>query len=95
VGAGRQGDPRFEAQAGVKVTMISAGDAGQVLARAILEKDDPQADLVVGIDNNLLARALEEKILQPYRSPNLGLVPRELQFDPTHSVTPWTMASSR
>jgi thiamine transport system substrate-binding protein len=80
--------PRFEAQAAVKVTVISAGDAGQVLARAILEKDDPQADLIIGIDNNLLARALEEKVLQPYRSPNLGLVPRELQFDPSHSVTP-------
>jgi thiamine transport system substrate-binding protein len=80
--------PRFEAEKGVKVTVISAGDAGQVLNRAILEKADPRADLIVGIDNSLLARALEEKILEPYRSPNLGLVPRELQFDPTHSVTP-------
>jgi thiamine transport system substrate-binding protein len=80
--------PGFEAKTGVKVTVISAGDAGQVLNRAILEKADPRADLIVGIDNSLLARALEEKILEPYRSPNLGLVPRELQFDPTHSVTP-------
>jgi thiamine transport system substrate-binding protein len=80
--------PRFEAQAGVKVTMISAGDAGQVLARAIMEKAAPQADLIIGIDNNLLARALEEKLLEPYRSPNLRLAPRELQFDPSHAVTP-------
>jgi len=80
--------PRFEAQAGVKVTVISAGDAGQVLSRAILEKADPRADLIIGIDNSLLARAQEEKVLEPYRSPNLGLVPRELQFDPSHSVTP-------
>ncbi|OHD24971.1 MAG: hypothetical protein A2064_07575 [Spirochaetes bacterium GWB1_66_5] len=80
--------PRFEAASGLKVTVISAGDAGQVLARAILEKADPQADLIVGIDNNLLARALEEKILEPYRSPNLGLVPRELRFDPSQAVTP-------
>ena len=81
--------PRFEAQAGVKVTVISAGDAGQVLSRAILEKTDPRADLIVGIDNNLLARALEEKVLEPYRSPNLSRVPPELQFDPTRSVTPF------
>jgi thiamine transport system substrate-binding protein len=80
--------PRFEAQAGVKVTVISAGDAGQVLSRAILEKADPRADLIVGIDNNLLQRALEEKVLEPYRSPNLRLAPGELQFDPSHSVTP-------
>jgi thiamine transport system substrate-binding protein len=81
--------PGFEAQAGVKVTVISCGDAGQVLSRAILEKDNPQADLILGIDNNLLARALEEKILEPYLSPNLALVPRELQFDPSHAVTPF------
>jgi thiamine transport system substrate-binding protein len=80
--------PRFEAQTGTKVTVISAGDSGQVLARAILEKANPQADLIIGVDNNLLARAQEEKVLEPYRSPNLGLVPRELQFDPTNEVTP-------
>jgi len=81
--------PGFEAQSGVKVTVISCGDAGQVLSRAILEKDNPKADLILGIDNNLLARALEEKILEPYLSPNLALVPRELQFDPSHAVTPF------
>jgi thiamine transport system substrate-binding protein len=81
--------PKFESQTGAKVTALSAGDAGQVLARAILEKANPQADLVLGIDNNLLARALEEKVLQPYTSPNLKLVPPELRFDPTHSVTPF------
>ncbi len=80
--------PPFEAQTGAKVTVISAGDSGQVLARAILEKANPQADLIIGVDNSLLSRALEEKVLEPYRSPNLALVPRELQFDPTNSVTP-------
>jgi len=81
--------PRFEALTGAKVTVISAGDAGAVLNRAILERADPQADLVLGVDNSLLARALEEKVLEPYRSPNLSRVPPELQFDPTHSVTPF------
>jgi thiamine transport system substrate-binding protein len=80
--------PPFEARTGAKVKLISAGDAGQVLARAILEKADPQADLIIGVDNSLLARAQEQKVLEPYRSPNLKLVPRELQFDPSHSVTP-------
>jgi thiamine transport system substrate-binding protein len=87
-GPGPKVIPSFERQTGAKVTVISAGDAGQVLARAILEKANPQADLIIGVDNNLLARAQEEKVLQPYRSPNLKLVPRELQFDPTCSVSP-------
>lgn len=81
--------PKFEALTGAKVKMLSTGDAGQALARVILEKADPQADMVLGVDNNLLARALEEKVLQPYESPNLKSVPPELRFDPTHSVTPF------
>jgi thiamine transport system substrate-binding protein len=81
--------PKFEQATGIHVEMISAGDAGQVLSRVILEKDSPRADIAVGIDNNLLARALEEGVLAPYRSPNLDRVPPALRFDSTHSVTPF------
>ncbi len=81
--------PKFEEKHGVRVSVISVGDAGQVLNRAIIEKDDPQADIVVGIDNNMLARALEEEVLQPYRSSNLDRIPERLVFDPSHSVTPF------
>jgi thiamine transport system substrate-binding protein len=81
--------PKFEKMHGVEVKVISVGDAGQVLNRAILEKDNPQADIVLGIDNNMLSRALEEKVLQPYRSPNLDAIPEQLIFDATHAVTPF------
>ena len=81
--------PKFEDSRGIEVQVISVGDAGQVLNRAILEKDNPQADIILGIDNNMLSRALEEEVLQPYRSPNLDAVPGQLIFDSTHSVTPF------
>ena len=81
--------PKFEQMHGVTVSVVSVGDAGQVLSRAIVEKDAPHADIIVGIDNNMLARALEEDVLEPYRSPNLGRVPAELLFDPSNAVTPF------
>lgn len=81
--------PKFEETHSVKVKIISVGDAGQVLNRAILEKQNPQADIVLGIDNNMLSRALEEGVLEPYRSPNLDTIPGQLVFDATHSVTPF------
>ncbi|HUV06435.1 MAG TPA: thiamine ABC transporter substrate-binding protein, partial [Spirochaetia bacterium] len=81
--------PKFEAKYGIKVRVLSVGDAGQVLNRAILEKDSPKADIILGIDNNMLSRALEEQILQPYRSPNLSLIPEELIFDKSYHVTPF------
>jgi thiamine transport system substrate-binding protein len=81
--------PKFEKKYGVDVEVISVGDAGQVLNRAILEKDHPRADIVLGIDNNLLSRALDADILLPYRSPNLRLIPDDLIFDKTYHVTPF------
>jgi len=81
--------PKFEKKYNVKVRMISVGDAGQVLNRALLEAKRPKADIILGIDNNLLSKALEKGILEPYVSPNLSLIPDELIFDKTHHVTPF------
>jgi thiamine transport system substrate-binding protein len=81
--------PKFEQKYSVKVQLISAGDAGQVLNRAILEKKRPKADIVMGIDNNLLAKALDADILEPYKSPYIYLIPDNLIFDKTYHVTPF------
>ncbi len=80
---------KFEEQYGIETSLISAGDAGQMLSRAIMEKSDPQADLLLGLDNNLLSRALQAGVLAPYRSPGLDAVPEELRFDPTDHLTPF------
>lgn len=80
---------RFEAQCSCKVDVATSGDAGSVLNKAILEKDNPQADIIVGIDNDLLAKAQKEGVLEPYFSPNLKLVPSSLLFDKSGMVTPF------
>jgi thiamine transport system substrate-binding protein len=81
--------PKFEKKYNVKVQMISAGDAGQVLNRAILEKKKPQADILLGIDNNLLSKALDEDVVVPYKAKNLNMIPEKLIFDKTHHFTPF------
>lgn len=80
---------KFEEANDCKVTLIGIGDAGQVLNRVILEKDYPQADIVVGIDNNYLAKALSYDILDPYKSPNIEMIPDDLILDPTFHLTPF------
>ena len=80
---------QFEEANDCKVTLIAVGDAGQVLNRVILEKDNPQADVVVGIDNNYLAKALKFDILEPYNSENLAKLPEELVFDKSLHLTPF------
>jgi thiamine transport system substrate-binding protein len=80
---------KFEEANNCTITLIAAGDAGQVLSRAILEKDNSQADIVVGIDNNYLAKALKHEILEPYQSKNIDVVPGDLLLDPSFHLTPF------
>ncbi|MFO7548136.1 MAG: thiamine ABC transporter substrate-binding protein [Acidimicrobiia bacterium] len=78
----------FTAQTGVEVRVLQGGDAGLVVNQAILTKDNPVADVLFGVDDTFLSRALTAGIFVPYRSPLLETVPAELQLDPEHRVTP-------
>ncbi len=78
----------FTEETGIELEFLPAGDAGEVVSRAILTKDRPLADMLYGIDNSLLARAVAEGIFEPYRSPLLDTVEERYRFDPDHFVTP-------
>ena len=81
--------PIFEEKTGIKTELFALGDAGQVLSKAILEKDNPGGDILLGIDNNMLPQALEAEILLPYQSPLLENVIPELLFDDSYHLTPF------
>jgi len=78
----------FEASHDVKVRLLPAGDAGSMVNQAILTADRPLADVLFGIDNTFLSRALAADIFEPYRSSQLDAVPMELHIDPEGRVTP-------
>jgi thiamine transport system substrate-binding protein len=60
---------QFEREAGVKLQLIKGGDAGEMLNRLILTRARPIADVVFGIDNALLPRALQAGVIEPYSGP--------------------------
>lgn len=78
----------FTDSTGIDVRFVQAGDAGEVVNRAILTKDHPIADVLYGVDNSLLVRAERAGIFEPYKSPLLDQVKPEYRFDPNHMVTP-------
>jgi thiamine transport system substrate-binding protein len=78
----------FTRATGIKVRVLPSGDAGVALNQAILSKDHPIGDLLFGVDNAFLSRALDEQIFEPYTSPQLSHVPATYQLDPTHHATP-------
>lgn len=59
----------FEAANGVDVELLTAGDAGEVVNKAILTKDAPLADVLYGVDNTFLSRALDAGVFDAYSSP--------------------------
>ncbi|MCY3894284.1 MAG: thiamine ABC transporter substrate-binding protein [Acidimicrobiaceae bacterium] len=78
----------FTAQTGVTVELLEVGDAGTLVAEAILTKGAPLGDVLFGIDNTFLQRGLDAGIFERYESPALAGVPEDLQIDSRHRVTP-------
>lgn len=78
----------FEKQANLKLTFIPSGDAGAMINRAVLTRDAPQADVIYGVDNTFLSRALEAQIFEPYVSPLLKTIPESFKLDPQNRALP-------
>ncbi len=78
----------FEEQHGATIEILRGGDAGAMVNQAILTKDNPLGDVIFGIDNTFLSRALEAGILESYESPLLSSVPEELLLDSQYRATP-------
>ncbi len=78
----------FEQEHNARVTFLKAGDAGEMLNKAILSKDNPLADVLYGVDNTFLSRALAEELFEPYRSPLLSRVPTSFVLDKEYRMLP-------
>lgn len=59
----------FERDAKVKLVIIKAGDAGEMLNKLTLTKARPIADVVYGLDNASIAKAAKAGILDAYTGP--------------------------
>ncbi|GJM39667.1 MAG: thiamine ABC transporter substrate-binding protein [Acidimicrobiales bacterium] len=78
----------FTEQTGVDVELLASGDAGQMVSEAILSAGNPLGDVLYGVDNTFLQRALDGGIFEAYEAPGLVAVPDEFELDATHRVTP-------
>lgn len=78
----------FEAANNVKVSFLQGGDTGSMLNKAILSKESPLADVLFGVDNTFLSRALDADIYEPYSSPMLNQIPPEFVLDDSHRALP-------
>ena len=79
----------FTQQTGMTIEVITAGDAGTMVAGAVLAAGAPTADVLFGVDNTLVSRAIDAGVFAPYTAPQLGDVLPELSADTADgTVTP-------
>ena len=80
---------RFEEQCSCRLKVVSAGDSGTLLNRAILEKDNPKADILLGLNNSELEKSFSYDLWEPYRSKLFEKIPQDLRVDKKYRVTPF------
>ena len=78
----------FTARTGITVNVVSDGDAGQLVNKAALTAGNPEGDVLFGVDNTLLSRAVSAGVFDPYLSPRAASVPAALTAVSGGEVTP-------
>jgi len=62
----------FEKQTGAKVKVVTGGDSGTVISKAILTAGNPEGDVLWGVDNTTIARAKAANLLDSYEPVDTG-----------------------
>jgi len=78
----------FTAETGITVEQLSLGDTGQLISSSILTKENPLGDVVFGIDNTFLSRALNADIFDPYTSSRNSKLIDGLSYENSDYLTP-------
>ena len=71
----------FTARTGITLDIVTAGDAGTMVAGAILAAGSPTADVMFGVDNTLESRALAGGVFEPYAATDAASLRTELATD--------------
>ena len=78
----------FEAAHNVKVQLLKSSDAGILVNTALLNKAAPAADVLYGVDNTLLSRALDGGLFDQYNASALAAIPDAFKQDPQNRALP-------
>ena len=68
----------FSADTGIDVEVLVAGDTGTMLSKAALTAGNPEGDVMFGVDNTFLSRALNDGIFEAPTTPITADLPASL-----------------
>jgi thiamine transport system substrate-binding protein len=79
----------FEKQTGLTLKIVTGGDAGEVVNKAVLAAGKPEGDVLFGVDNTLLTRALDAELFVPAEADLSALRPElTAGIDPAAGAVP-------
>lgn len=78
----------FEESSGIDLQIVTGGDAGEVVNRAVLAAGKPDGDVLFGVDSTLLTRALDAGVFEPYAASETSRIRPELAELGQGIVTP-------
>ena len=83
----------FSADTGIDVEILVAGDTGTMLSKASLTAGNPEGDVMWGVDNTLLSRAIDDEVFEPYVATGIAdgsidIAPEILELVPNGEATP-------
>jgi thiamine transport system substrate-binding protein len=88
-GPGPEVEKRFFEERGIRIRWVAHGDAGALLSRLLLEGSAAQADIVLGLDQNMAGRFLASGLAEPYKPAGAETIFPELVLDPQYRLIPW------
>ncbi len=62
----------FTNNTGITVKVVTGGDSGVLVSKAILTAGNPEGDVLWGVDNTMLSRAQQASLLMSYEPVNTG-----------------------
>lgn len=62
----------FSARTGIDVKVVTGGDSGTVISKALLTAGNPEGDVLWGVDNTTLSRARQGDLLESYEPVDEG-----------------------
>ncbi len=79
----------YEQKTGIKIDFVSKGDGGALLSAILAGGKNIDADLVIGLDNNLASQATASGLFSAAKLPNLGKIDSKLLIDNKNRLIPY------
>lgn len=78
-GLGRVILPKFEKACNCTVRVLASGDVGWVAAKSVMQKENPDADVVLGLDNSYRGEVSKHDLFEPYMPAGYGLLSKDVK----------------